>query len=147
MAATQCIWAYRQDSLLKFKLSVRMRKKRDLSNFEHSMVVGAVQAGLRSGIFPSNHLQGLQRLAAWYQRSEEKDYTALSWLEGSRNSNNQWLFEQKRISECTLCRWATGVQGHTAFHSCQIKTGTWGLTNIEQWKIEKTLSGIITFRH
>lgn len=30
-----------QDKLLKFKLSSRMRKKRDLSDFERSLVVGA----------------------------------------------------------------------------------------------------------
>lgn len=33
-----------QDDLLKFKLSIRMGKKSDLSDFERSVVVGARQA-------------------------------------------------------------------------------------------------------
>ncbi len=48
MAATQCIQASRcgEDDLLKFKPSIRMGKKGDLSDFERGMVVGARQAGL-----------------------------------------------------------------------------------------------------
>ncbi len=43
MAATQCIYASRcgEDDLLKFKPSIRMGKKGDLSDFERGMVVGA----------------------------------------------------------------------------------------------------------
>ncbi len=48
MAATQCIYASRcgEDDLLKFKLSIRMGKKGDLSDFERAMFVGARRAGL-----------------------------------------------------------------------------------------------------
>ncbi len=48
MAAAQCIYASRcgEDDLLKFKLSIRMGKKGDLSDFERGMVVGARRAGL-----------------------------------------------------------------------------------------------------
>ncbi len=48
MAATQCIWASRcgEDDLLKFKPSIRMGKKGNLSDFERGMVVGARRAGL-----------------------------------------------------------------------------------------------------
>ncbi len=65
MTATQCILASRcgEDDLLKFKLSIRMGKKGDLSDFECGMVVGARRAGLSisktaksTGIFMHNHL-------------------------------------------------------------------------------------------
>ncbi len=48
MAATRCIWASRcgEDDVLKFKPSIRMGKKGDLSDFERGMVVGARRAGL-----------------------------------------------------------------------------------------------------
>ncbi len=48
MAATQCIKASRcgEDNVLKFKPSIRMGKKGDLSDFERGMVVGARRAGL-----------------------------------------------------------------------------------------------------
>ncbi len=48
MAATQCIWASRcgEDDVLKFKPSIRIAKKGDLSDFERGMVVGARRAGL-----------------------------------------------------------------------------------------------------
>ncbi len=50
MAATQCIKASRrgEDDLLKFKPSIRMGKKWDLSDFKHGRVVGARRAGLMS---------------------------------------------------------------------------------------------------
>jgi len=35
-----------QDDLLKFKLSIRLRKKGDLSDFKCGMVVGATRVGL-----------------------------------------------------------------------------------------------------
>ncbi len=41
MAATRC----GEDDLLKFKPSIRMGKKEDLSDFECGMVVGAGRAG------------------------------------------------------------------------------------------------------
>ncbi len=46
MAATQCIYASRcgEDDLLKFKPSIRMGKKGDLSDFERAMFVGARRA-------------------------------------------------------------------------------------------------------
>ncbi len=48
MAATQCILASRcgEDDLLKFKPSIRTRKKGDLSDFERGMVVGSRRADL-----------------------------------------------------------------------------------------------------
>ncbi len=48
MAATRCIKASRcgEDDLLKFKPSIRMGKKRDLSDFELGMVFGDRRAGL-----------------------------------------------------------------------------------------------------
>ncbi len=48
MAATQCIYASRcgEEDLLKFKPSIRMGKKGDLSDFESGMVFGARRAGL-----------------------------------------------------------------------------------------------------
>ena len=48
MAAAQCITSSRrgEDDSLKFKPSIRMGKKRDLSDFERGMVVGARRAGL-----------------------------------------------------------------------------------------------------
>lgn len=66
MAATQCIKAHRhaQDDLLKYKPSVRMDKKGDLSVFECSMGVGVRQAEYgeyfrscwTTGIFMHSHL-------------------------------------------------------------------------------------------
>ncbi len=47
MAATQCIEASEcGEDDLKFKLSIRMGKKEDLSDFERGMVVGSRQADL-----------------------------------------------------------------------------------------------------
>lgn len=48
MAATQCVYActHGQDDLLKFKPSIRMRRKSDLSDLIHGMLVDARQAGL-----------------------------------------------------------------------------------------------------
>ncbi len=48
MAATQCFYTCRhgQDDVLKFKPSIRMGKKGDLSDSESGMVVGARRAGL-----------------------------------------------------------------------------------------------------
>ncbi len=48
MAATKCIYASRcgEDDSLKFKPSIRMGNKGDLSDFERGMVVGARCAGL-----------------------------------------------------------------------------------------------------
>ncbi len=48
MAATQCILVSRcgENDLLKFKPSIRMGKKEDLSDFERGMVIGARRAGL-----------------------------------------------------------------------------------------------------
>ncbi len=48
MAAMQCIYASRcgEDDLLKFKPSIRMGKKGDLSDFERGLVVGTRRAGL-----------------------------------------------------------------------------------------------------
>lgn len=47
--------------LIKFKLSVKMGKKGDISNFERGMVIESRQAGLSISvtayvIFPHNHL-------------------------------------------------------------------------------------------
>ncbi len=50
-----------EDDLLKFKPSIRMGKKWDLSDFNRGMAVGARQAGLSisktadTGIFTHNH--------------------------------------------------------------------------------------------
>ncbi len=48
MVETPCIEASRcsEDDFLKFKPSIRMCKKGDLSDFEHGIVVGARWAGL-----------------------------------------------------------------------------------------------------
>ena len=48
MAAIQCIWACRhgQDDLLQMELSIRMRKKADLSDSKQGKAVGARRAGL-----------------------------------------------------------------------------------------------------
>ncbi len=48
MAATQYIYASRcgEDDLLKFKPSIRIGKKGDLSDFECGMIVGARRACL-----------------------------------------------------------------------------------------------------
>ncbi len=48
MVTTQCVYACRhgQDYPLKFKLSIRMGKKVDLTDFERGMVISARRAGL-----------------------------------------------------------------------------------------------------
>lgn len=62
MAATNCIHAYIQHNVLKFKLSRRMEKKGYLSDFHGGIVVGSKQAGLSIsetdvlGFFPHNYL-------------------------------------------------------------------------------------------
>ncbi len=52
MTATQCILASRcgEDDLLKFKKSIRIENKGDLSDFESGMVVCARRAGLSISI-------------------------------------------------------------------------------------------------
>lgn len=48
LATNQCLQTCRrgQGSLLKFKFSIKMEKKEDLSDFEHDKVVGAIRAEL-----------------------------------------------------------------------------------------------------
>lgn len=48
MTGTNCIYAcrHREDKPLKFKLSIRMEKKDDLSDYKCGMVIGARQVGL-----------------------------------------------------------------------------------------------------
>ncbi len=52
MTATQCILASRcgEDDLLKFKKSIRIENKGDLSDFERGMVVCARRTGLSISI-------------------------------------------------------------------------------------------------
>ncbi len=52
MTATQCILTSRcgEDDLLKFKKSIRIENKGDLSDFERGMVVCARRAGLSISI-------------------------------------------------------------------------------------------------
>lgn len=54
---------------LKLKLSIRIRKKGDISDFECGMVVATGETGLiisetpdLLGFFPHNHLKGLQKI-------------------------------------------------------------------------------------
>ncbi len=75
VAATQCISAHRhgQDDLLKFKPSIRMGKKGDLSDFECGMVVGARRAGL--SISETADLLGFSRtiVSRVYRECSEKE--------------------------------------------------------------------------
>ncbi len=83
MAETQCIQASRcgEDDLLKFKPSIRMGKKRDLSDFEREMVVRARWAGL--SISKTADLLGFSRTAIsrvyreWSQNRENIQWAAV----------------------------------------------------------------------
>ncbi len=80
MAASQCIQASRcgEDDLLKFKPSIRMRKKGDLSDFEHGMVVGAKWPGM--SISKTADLLGLSRM----ENGPKKRKYPESWSANSR---------------------------------------------------------------
>ncbi len=66
MAASRC----GEEDLLKFKPSIRMGKKGDLSNFECGMVVGARQPGL--SISKTADLPGFSRTTISLQRIVRK---------------------------------------------------------------------------
>ncbi len=75
MAETQCISASRcgEDDMLKFKPSIRMEKKGDLSDFEHGMFVGTRRAGL--SISKIADLLGFSRttISRIYRECSEKE--------------------------------------------------------------------------
>lgn len=62
MADPQCMWAHRhgQGDHLKLKVSIRIRKKGDLSEFDSDVFVGARRAGLRlsetAGLLKVSHI-------------------------------------------------------------------------------------------
>ncbi len=87
MAATE-------DDLLKFKPSIRMGKKEDLSDFERVMVVGARRAGL--SISKTADLLGFSRRAISRVYREWSKKIKIS----SENSNNHSL--QPRYAEYHL---------------------------------------------
>ncbi len=84
MAATHCILASRcgEDDLLKFKPSIRMGKKGDLSDFERGMVVGARWVGL--SISKTADLQGFSRTTISRVYRE--------WLEKEKISSERQLW-------------------------------------------------------
>lgn len=87
MAETQCILVTRfsEDSLLKFKPSIRIEKNGDLSDYEQCMVVAARQAGLY--VKESADLLGLSRSTIsqvyreWFEKvsSEWQFWTKIHW--------------------------------------------------------------------
>ncbi len=87
MAATHCILASRcgEDDLLKFKPSVRMGKKGDLSDFERGMFVGARWVGL--SISKTADLQGFSRTTISRVYRE--------WLEKEKISSERQLWTKR----------------------------------------------------
>ncbi len=71
-----------EDNLLKFKPSIRMGKKGDLSDFEHGMVVGARQAGLS--------ISKITDLLEFSRRTNSRVY-------------REWSEKEKISSEWQLC--------------------------------------------
>lgn len=65
MASTRCFKAFRrgEDDLLKFKLVIRMKKKRDLSDFERGMTAGlSILENADLEGFVHNNFYSLQRM-------------------------------------------------------------------------------------
>ncbi len=166
MAATQWIKASRcgEDDFLKFKPSIRMGKKRDLSDFERGLLVGARRAGL--SISKTADLLGFSRttISRVYKEWSEKEIISSErqlcgrkclvdvrgeWADWFRDDRKATVTQtnhslQSRYAEYHLwtaqhvepwSRWATAAEDHTGCRSCQLRTGNGGYNSHKLTKI------------
>ncbi len=120
-----------------------MGKNGDLSDFERGMVVGARRAGL--SISKTADLLGFSRTTIGFTENgpKKRKYP----VSGSCVNSNNHSLQPRHVEPWS--RWATAAEDHIGCHSCQLRTGNGAynshrLTKIGQWKIGKTLLGLMS---